>query len=68
MALFVVYPILFTVYISFTNYGDGHLLTKQQAIDIYENLPPVLPADADCSTSTRLYQDAERCAHALAAA
>ena len=46
MMIFVAYPILFTVYISFTNYGDGHLLTKQQTIDYYENLPPVLPDDA----------------------
>jgi ABC-type sugar transport system permease subunit len=47
MILFVVFPVLFTVYISFTNYGDGHLLTKQQTIDLYENLPPVLPNDAE---------------------
>lgn len=57
MALFVVYPILFTVYISFTNYGDGHLLTKQQAIDTYEGLPPVLPEDAVLYSYTA-YQDA----------
>jgi arabinogalactan oligomer/maltooligosaccharide transport system permease protein len=30
--LFVLYPILFTVYTAFTNYSDGHLLTKPQAI------------------------------------
>jgi ABC-type sugar transport system permease subunit len=30
--LFVLYPILFTVYTAFTNYSDGHLLTKVQAI------------------------------------
>jgi len=33
MGLFTIYPILFTVWISFTNYGEGHLVTKQQAID-----------------------------------
>jgi arabinogalactan oligomer / maltooligosaccharide transport system permease protein len=32
MAIFAIYPILFTVYIAFTNFGDGHLLTKEQAI------------------------------------
>ncbi|MEZ4638141.1 MAG: ABC transporter permease subunit, partial [Caldilineaceae bacterium] len=32
LAVMVVYPIFFTVYTSFTNYGDGHLLTKQQVI------------------------------------
>ena len=30
--LFVLYPILFTVFTAFTNYSDGHLLTKVQAI------------------------------------
>ena len=30
--LMVLYPIFFTVYSAFTNYSDGHLLTKVQAI------------------------------------
>lgn len=30
--LMVLYPIFFTVYTAFTNYSDGHLLTKIQAI------------------------------------
>ncbi len=33
MIIFVIYPILFTVYVGFTNYGDGHLLTRQQALE-----------------------------------
>jgi ABC-type sugar transport system permease subunit len=33
MALFTIYPIIFTVWVSFTNYGESHLITKQQAID-----------------------------------
>ncbi len=33
MAMFTIYPILFTVWVSFTNYGEGHLVTKEQAID-----------------------------------
>ncbi len=32
MILMVVYPLVFTVYTAFTNYSDGHLLTKPQAI------------------------------------
>jgi arabinogalactan oligomer / maltooligosaccharide transport system permease protein len=32
MTLFAIYPIFFTIYIAFTNFGDGHLLTKTQAI------------------------------------
>jgi ABC-type sugar transport system permease subunit len=30
--LMVLYPIIFTVYTAFTNYSDGHLLTKVQSI------------------------------------
>jgi ABC-type sugar transport system permease subunit len=33
MGLFVIYPIFFTIWVSFTNYGEGHLVTKEQAID-----------------------------------
>ena len=36
-ALFSVYPILFNVYIGFTNLGDGHLLSKQQSIERLES-------------------------------
>ena len=32
MCMFSIYPILFTVYVAFTNFGDGHLLDKEQAI------------------------------------
>ena len=32
MGLMVVFPIVYTVYVSLTNYGDGNLLTKQQVI------------------------------------
>jgi len=31
--LFSIFPILFTIYNGFTNYGDGHLITKEQAIE-----------------------------------
>ncbi|MEW6401940.1 MAG: ABC transporter permease subunit [Chloroflexota bacterium] len=33
MALFTIYPIFFTVWVSSTNYGEGHLITREQAID-----------------------------------
>ncbi|MEZ4518766.1 MAG: hypothetical protein R3C44_18770 [Chloroflexota bacterium] len=36
MILISVYPILYTVYISFTNYGTGHLLPKVQTVDVLE--------------------------------
>jgi len=31
--LFSIFPILFTIYNGFTNYGDGHLISKAQAIE-----------------------------------
>jgi arabinogalactan oligomer / maltooligosaccharide transport system permease protein len=33
MALMALYPVLFTVYTAFTNFSDGHILSKQQAIE-----------------------------------
>jgi ABC-type sugar transport system permease subunit len=35
--LFTLYPILYTFYLSVTNMGSGHLMTKQQAIDRLED-------------------------------
>jgi len=37
MILLVVYPIFYTVYVSFTNYGTGHILSKDQVIEQLEN-------------------------------
>jgi arabinogalactan oligomer/maltooligosaccharide transport system permease protein len=36
MVIVVVYPVISTVYIAFTNYGDGHLLTKPVTIRLIE--------------------------------
>ena len=36
LTLFTIYPIIFTIYVAFTNYGDGHLLTKEQALPLIE--------------------------------
>ena len=33
MTLFTIYPIVFTVWVAFTNYGEGHLITQEQAVD-----------------------------------
>lgn len=32
MGLFTVYPIIFTIWVAFTNYGESHLITKEQAV------------------------------------
>jgi len=36
LILFTIYPMIFTIYVAFTNYGDGHLLTKEQALPLIE--------------------------------
>lgn len=36
MILISIYPIIFTVYIAFTNFGTGNLLPKVQAIEVLE--------------------------------
>ena len=45
LILMVVYPVFFTIGVSFTNYGTGHLVTKQIAIDQLE-ARVYLPQDA----------------------
>ncbi|MCP5097385.1 MAG: hypothetical protein GY943_17710, partial [Chloroflexi bacterium] len=36
MILISAYPIIFTIYIAFTNYGTGNLLPKTQAVEVLE--------------------------------
>ena len=43
LLVMAIYPIVFTVYTSFTNYSDGHLLTRNQVIRLLEQqtfIPP----------------------------
>jgi ABC-type sugar transport system permease subunit len=51
LILFVIYPIIFTIYVAFTNYGDGHLLTKEQAIPLIERVT-YLPEEGKSYTWT----------------
>src|SRR5690606_1402126 len=39
MLVFVVYPVLYTAYLSFTNYQTGNLLDRGQAIERLERVP-----------------------------
>ena len=55
MTLFVLYPVFYTVATAFTNYGDSHLLTKNQAIVLIEQRQFV-PEDAQ-TYSWELYQN-----------
>lgn len=36
MTLLVIYPVLYTIITAFTNYGDGHLFTKEQSVNLIE--------------------------------
>jgi ABC-type sugar transport system permease subunit len=45
MLLISVYPILYTVYISFTNFGTGHILSKVQTVEVLQQ-QRFLPEDA----------------------
>ena len=38
MIIMLVYPTAYTIYVAFTNYGDGHLLTKAQVISQLESV------------------------------
>ncbi|MCP4360146.1 MAG: ABC transporter permease subunit [Chloroflexi bacterium] len=58
MATFAIYPILFTVFIAFTNFGDGHLLIKEQAIAQLEKVR-YLPEGAGAYTWTAFKTDSD---------
>jgi ABC-type sugar transport system permease subunit len=45
MILMVAYPTIFTIYVAFTNYSDGHLLTREQALQLFLR-EVYLPEDA----------------------
>ncbi|KAF0108553.1 MAG: maltose/maltodextrin transport system permease protein [Anaerolineaceae bacterium] len=51
MIMFTIYPMVFTLYVAFTNYGDGHLLTKNQALPLIEKIT-YLPEGAPSYTWT----------------
>lgn len=39
MALFVIWPVIFTAYVSLTNWATGNILTRAQVIDQLEQIP-----------------------------
>jgi ABC-type sugar transport system permease subunit len=36
LILFTIYPMLFTIYVAFTNFGEGHLLSQQKALEVIQ--------------------------------
>jgi arabinogalactan oligomer / maltooligosaccharide transport system permease protein len=58
LLVFQVYPVLYTAYIGFTNYGTGNVLAEQQAIDQIISNSIIVPEDAIRYASTPLANDA----------
>jgi len=58
LLIFQVYPVLYTAYIGFTNYGTGNVLAEQQAIDRIISDSIIVPEDAVRYRSTPLQNDA----------
>ena len=46
MAAFVVFPLIFTVYVAFTNWSTGNILSKSQSISSWESERYIDPADS----------------------
>jgi arabinogalactan oligomer / maltooligosaccharide transport system permease protein len=46
LLFFQIYPVLYTGYLSFTNFGAGHILNREQAIDGIESANLFTPDDA----------------------
>jgi ABC-type sugar transport system permease subunit len=57
LVLFVVYPVMYTVYIAFTNYSGSHILSKQQVIERLEGQFYTL--DDTASLSWRAYRSTD---------
>ncbi len=58
LLVFQVYPVLYTAYIGFTNYGTGNVLAEEQAIDQIVANSITVPDDAVRYASTPLDNDA----------
>jgi arabinogalactan oligomer/maltooligosaccharide transport system permease protein len=58
LLIFMVIPIVFTAFVSITNWSTGHTLTKQQAIDVLESQPFIDPNAPERVFELVVYQDA----------
>lgn len=54
--MMVIYPLVYTVYIAFTNYGQGHVLSKEQVIERFEGESY---SDAGSTFAMRVYRSTE---------
>ncbi len=58
LLIFQVYPVLYTAYIGFTNYGTGNVLDQEQAVDRIVSDAVTVPEDAIRYRSTPLENEA----------
>jgi arabinogalactan oligomer / maltooligosaccharide transport system permease protein len=59
LLIFQIYPVLYTAYIGFTNYGTGNVLTEEQAVGRILAGSTRIPEDATRFRSTPLVDDAD---------
>jgi arabinogalactan oligomer / maltooligosaccharide transport system permease protein len=59
LLVFQVYPVLYTAYIGFTNYGTGNVLTQEQAVERIISDSTRVPEDATRFGSRPLVDDAD---------
>jgi arabinogalactan oligomer / maltooligosaccharide transport system permease protein len=60
MGIMVIYPTVFTLYIAFTNYQDGNLLTRPQALQILMQRTTVDPDAPSYSWTAYRNEDGDR--------
>lgn len=58
MLVFVVYPVLYTAYLSFTNYQTGNLLDRDQAIERLEDVP-IRGGETGATLDMAVYRNAD---------
>lgn len=57
LLIFIVIPIIFTAFVSVTNWSTGHTLTKDQAIEVLESKPYIDPDAPEQVFELLVYQD-----------
>lgn len=55
--IFMIIPIIFTAFVSLTNWSTGHTLTKEQAIEVLESQPYIDPDAPEQVFELIVYQD-----------
>jgi arabinogalactan oligomer / maltooligosaccharide transport system permease protein len=57
LIIFGVFPVMYTIYISFTNYGSGHIINKSQAVAQIEKNSLTSPSDNSGRYKVWVYED-----------